>query len=104
MMSIFLIVLISLALIVLAFIALQRGNLKSRLEGAERLEGKLEALEKDQEKLARLISDGAFKSRQEANNNAQQGRDELSKALKLFNDSTEQRLEKMRETVEVKLP
>ena len=119
---------ISMISMFLVIILLKRNPLNSLLK----LETYFINFEKNQEKTERMIRDEIAKNREETNNNARQLREELSNSQKLFKDSliahmteiaalqknqmdiftqqlttltqsNEQKLEKMRETVEQKL-
>lgn len=113
------------ALLVLMFVHLKRGK-------SPELEAAFSALEKSQERTLRMIREEISGNREEANRNARQLREEISASLKLLGDSlldrmtqiaglqknqldiftnelakltltNEQKLEKMRDTVEGRL-
>ena len=99
-------VLVALNAVLLAVLLL-RGPSK----GLDRLPAYLESLEKNQERMERMVREEMAKNRGEANIAARQGREELGQSLKSFIDTfssqlssltsaNEQKLDKMRETVE----
>lgn len=125
-------ILVIIAAVVLILEILRLKSARTTAAGSADLEGRLGALEKGLDRLERVVGDEAYKGRSEAAANAQAGREELAKSLKSSSDSTlarmaeiaglvdkqlgaftqqlhaltqanEQRLDKMRETVETRL-
>jgi|Deesub1362A_J573_1020465.scaffolds.fasta_scaffold00604_27 DNA recombination protein RmuC len=110
-------VIIGVASFVLLLVLLARSSSTRLLK----IESSLQSIEKNNERLERAIREEMFRNREEVANNARQLREEVSRSLKSLNDSlinqfeafskqlvaltqsNEQRLERMRDTVEERL-
>src|ERR1017187_9268229 len=80
------------------FLSLKRSN----ANGAG-LESRLENFSREQEKLEKVLKDEISRNREETNANERAAREEISRQLSGFSQINEQKLEKIRETLERQL-
>ncbi len=78
-------------------------NIKGRQSAAPKLDQKLEAFTREQERFEKTLRDELGRNREETNSNERAAREELSRQLAAVAQVNEQKLEKIRETLEKQL-